>query len=605
MNPSPFLPAKTQIGPYHLLEVLGEGGMGTVFLAEQRQPVVRRVALKVIKPGMDTKSVLARFDIERRALARMEHECIAKVFDAGATDRGQPWFAMEAVAGEPIGTFCDRHRLTVHQRIELFRRVCDGVQHAHQKGILHRDLKPANVLVADRDGSSEPKIPLPKIIDFGVAKATDPDSALATQYTEAGQFLGTPEYMSPEQASGDPDVDARTDVFSLGVLLYELLTGRLPFDSQALRRRGRDVQAAQPFDSPPLPSTRASIADDTSKAAAAARQLDELALPRSLRGDLDWILLKAIEADRLLRYQSVYELAADLDRHLRHEPVLACPPSLGYRVRKFVRKHRLVVTATAAVLVATLAFGITAFLQYLAAQASAREADRSAHVARINEERARRNEQIAMDRATENALLAQRESAAKQRAAIKVREFDLLSGVVHYQSAIANEKDLFPESPDLVPRLERWLTEHAERVVGHAQRCRADRARATQPRRATRGALRHERRCLAELPAGHVVGLAYQDGSTATAGTSSSAAPPQVVARSGRPDAEPSAGHAYLGRGARRHRAGRRQREQRTLPRRWDPTPIRGPTWSGADRHESGDQALGVLPPAQCLGWRR
>jgi serine/threonine protein kinase/formylglycine-generating enzyme required for sulfatase activity len=439
VNPHSLLPAKTQIGPYHLLDVLGEGGMGTVFLAEQRQPVVRRVALKVIKLGMDTKSVLARFDIERRALARMEHECIAKVFDAGATDSGQPWFAMEAVAGEPIGLFCDRHRLTVQQRIELFRRVCDGVQHAHQKGILHRDLKPANVLVADRDGT-----PGPKIIDFGVAKATDPDSALATQYTEAGQFLGTPEYMSPEQASGDPDVDARTDVFSLGVLLYELLTGRLPFDSQHLRRRGREAQAALPYDSPPRPSTRASSVDDISKAAAAARQLDELALPRALRGDLDWILLKAIEADRQLRYQSVYEFAADLDRHLRHEPVLACPPSVGYQVRKFVRKHRLVVTATSAVMVATLAFGITAFVQYLAAQASAREADHSAQVARINEERAKRNGQIA---------------------AAKVREFDLLSGVVRYQSAIDHEKDLFPESPELVPRLERWLTEDAGRLM--------------------------------------------------------------------------------------------------------------------------------------------
>jgi serine/threonine protein kinase/tetratricopeptide (TPR) repeat protein len=341
--------AAEAIGPYRLLERVGEGGMGEVWLAEQTQPIHRPVALKVIKAGMDTAQVVARFEAERQALALMDHPAIARVFDAGATPQGRPYFVMEYVRGETITAYATRHTLTVPERIDLFLTVCEGVQHAHQKGIIHRDLKPSNVLVTVRDDR-----PVPKVIDFGVAKATTQALTDRTLYTEIGAVIGTPEYMSPEQAEmGSLDIDTRTDVYSLGVMLYELLTGTLPFESKALREQGLDKlrQTIREVD-PPRPSTRV-----TTAAGSAATVLpsygDASRLARQLRGDLDWITMKALEKDRTRRYGSVSDLAADLRRHLDDVPVLASPPSAMYRVGKFVRRHHTGV-AVAGVLILLL-----------------------------------------------------------------------------------------------------------------------------------------------------------------------------------------------------------------------------------------------------------
>ncbi len=339
------------IGPYRLLRKLGEGGMGEVWLAEQTQPVKRRVALKVIKAGMDTKHVVARFEAERQALALMDHAFIAKVFDAGATPRGNPYFVMEYVEGEPLTTFCDRHQLTTRQRLDLFVQVCEGVQHAHHKGVIHRDLKPSNVLVALSDGR-----PAPRIIDFGLAKATNQRLTDKSMYTELGALVGTPVYMSPEQAElGKEDVDTRTDVYALGVLLYELLAGVLPFDPVSLRTANLDElrRMIREVD-PPRPSARAAA--------------------RWLRGDLDWITMKALEKDRARRYGSPAELAADIRRHLEHQPVLAGPPSTLYRAGKFVRRHRFGALAGAGFVVLLVALALSQAIQ---ARRVARERDRA------------------------------------------------------------------------------------------------------------------------------------------------------------------------------------------------------------------------------------
>jgi non-specific serine/threonine protein kinase/serine/threonine-protein kinase len=342
----PSSPEHGQIGPFRLLQKLGEGGMGEVFLAEQIEPVRRRVALKIIKWGMDTKAVVARFEGERQALAMMSHPNVAKVFDAGATTQGRPYFVMELVKGESITEYCDRQRLTTPERLELFKQVCEGLQHAHQKGIIHRDIKPSNILV-----QIEGDKPTPKIIDFGVAKATEQRLTEKTVFTELGQVIGTPEYMSPEQAEMTvQDIDTRTDVYSLGVLLYELLVGALPFDPQELRRAGFDeIRRRIREDDPSKPSTRVSTLGDASADSARKRRTDPHSLARQLRGDLDWITMKALEKDRIRRYGSAYELAADIDRHLRDDAVLASPPSAAYRAGKFVRRHRT------GVLLATLA----------------------------------------------------------------------------------------------------------------------------------------------------------------------------------------------------------------------------------------------------------
>ncbi len=344
------------VGHYRIVQKLGEGGMGEVYEAQQEKPVRRRVALKLIKLGMDSKQVLARFESERQALALMNHPCVAKVFDAGTTEQGRPFFAMEYVKGEPITTYCDRHRLRTRERIELFIQVCEGVQHAHQKGIIHRDLKPSNVLVTIQDDR-----PVPKIIDFGVAKATEQRLTEKTVFTHMGVLIGTPEYMSPEQAEMTGlDVDTRTDVYSLGVMLYELLVGALPFDSKELRSAGYEglIERIRETE-PPKPSRRLDSLGELSSQSAKRRRVDPTTLQRQLRGDLDWITMRAMEKDRTRRYGSPAELAADIVRHLNNEPVLAGPPSTAYRMKKFVRRHTFGVVASAAGLVVLIAFALT------------------------------------------------------------------------------------------------------------------------------------------------------------------------------------------------------------------------------------------------------
>jgi len=348
-------PARSRcVGPYRVLQKLGEGGMGEVWLAEQTEPVRRRVALKIIKRGMDTNQVIARFEAERQALALMDHPCVARVFDAGSTANGRPFFAMEYIKGVPITEHCDRQKLNTPERLELFQRVCEGVQHAHQKAIIHRDLKPSNVLVTESGGERTPKI-----IDFGVAKATGQRLTEKTLFTELGVLIGTPEYMSPEQAemTGE-DVDTRTDVYSLGVMLYELLTGALPFDSKELREAGFEgIRSKIREEEPSRPSTRVSTLGDRATESAKRRKTDPSTLQRLLRGDLDWIVMKSLEKDRARRYGSTSELAADLERHLKHQPVLAGPPSMAYWVGKFLRRHRVGVAA-AAVLTLGLVAGV-------------------------------------------------------------------------------------------------------------------------------------------------------------------------------------------------------------------------------------------------------
>ena len=346
-----------QIGPYKLLSILSEGGMGIVYLAEQKHPIKRRVALKVIKPGMDSKRVIARFEAERQALALMDHPNIAQVHEAGTTEVGRPYFAMEHVKGLPITEHCDRHTLTIEERLKLFLQVCEAVQHAHQKGIIHRDIKPTNIMV-----SLEANKSAPKIIDFGVAKALSQPLTERTLVTEQGQMLGTPEYMSPEQAemTGE-DIDTRSDIYSLGVLLYELLTGVLPFESETLRKGGiSQVRKMICEEEPKTPSTRLNrLSREKTTELAKSRHAEPGALQRRLRGDLDWITLRAMEKDRTRRYASVGEFAADIIRHLNHELVFAGPPSTLYRVKKFVRRHKAFVTGIAAVM-AVLFGGIIA-----------------------------------------------------------------------------------------------------------------------------------------------------------------------------------------------------------------------------------------------------
>ena len=365
----------SRIGPYKLLQLIGEGGFGSVFMAEQEKPVARKVALKIIKLGMDTRQVVARFEQERQALAMMDHPNIARVLDAGATETGRPYFVMDLVKGDPISEYCDKNSLDIASRLELFAQVCQAVQHAHSKGIIHRDIKPSNVLVSTQDGR-----PLAKVIDFGIAKATASKLTEKTLFTEHRQLIGTPEYMSPEQAEGNLDIDTRTDVYSLGVLLYELLTGSTPFDSKSLRSAAfQEIQRIIREVDPPKPSTRLSQSVDTLASIAASRRTEPRKLGLIVRGDLDWIVMKALEKDRQRRYETANGLAMDVRRYLAGEAVSAAPPSSAYRFKKFVRRNRVLVASGTAVGL-TLLCGIIGTSVGLAQAVRARGDERAARI---------------------------------------------------------------------------------------------------------------------------------------------------------------------------------------------------------------------------------
>jgi serine/threonine protein kinase/DNA-binding SARP family transcriptional activator len=362
------------IGPYKLLEQIGEGGFGIVFMAEQQQPIRRKVALKVLKPGMDSKQVIARFQAERQALALMDHTNIAKVLDAGQTSSGRPYFVMDLVKGLPITDYCDQNRLTPRERLQLFVHVCQAVQHAHQKGIIHRDLKPSNVLVTLQDGAA-----MVKVIDFGIAKALGQQLTDKTMFTGFAQMIGTPLYMSPEQAGlSNVDIDTRSDIYALGVLLYELLTGTTPFEKQRLQQVGYDeMRRIIREEEPPKPSTRISTLGQTAATVSTQRKSDPKRLSQLCRGELDWIVMKCLEKDRTRRYETANGLARDIERHLADEPVEACPPSRGYRLRKFVRRHQGRVLAAGLLLLALVAGMVGTTLGLIEARRQRDEAEQA------------------------------------------------------------------------------------------------------------------------------------------------------------------------------------------------------------------------------------
>jgi len=403
----------TQIGPYKLLQKIGEGGMGVVYMAEQTEPVERRVALKIIKPGMDTRQVIARFDAERQALAMMDHVNIARVLDVGTTEAGRPYFVMELVNGVPITKYCDDNRLTPRQRLELFVPVCQAIQHAHQKGIIHRDIKPSNVMVTLYDGK-----PVPKVIDFGVAKATEQKLTERTLFTQYGTMVGTLEYMSPEQAEMSAlGVDTRSDIYSLGVLLYELLTGSTPLSSKRMKEAAyAEILRLIKEEEPPKPSTRLSDSGEALASISAQRHTEPAKLSKLVRGELDWIVMKTLEKDRNRRYETASGFAADVERYLNDEPVQACPPSAWYRFRKFARRHKAALVTAAAISIALVIGIVISTRQAIRATRAERLADqrlKEEAAARRAEEKQRRiadeqrqTAEQARQRATENLQMA-------------------------------------------------------------------------------------------------------------------------------------------------------------------------------------------------------
>ncbi len=445
---SPSADAPAQIGPYRILRSIGEGGMGTVYEAEQLQPIARRVAVKVVKWGMDTPEVMARFESERQALALMDHPNIARVLDAGATETGRPYFVMELVRGEPITQYCDAARLSLRARLELFVQVCHAVQHAHQKGVIHRDLKPGNVLVATADGA-----PLSKVIDFGIAKATSGRLADQTLITRMQQVVGTPAYMSPEQVEcGAADIDTRSDVYALGAMLYELLTGQLPFDAARLRAAGlAELQRMIRDDVPAAPSSRIGTRGDAATQLAARRRIDPQRLRRALAGDLDWIVMRCLEKERTRRYDSAGALAQDLSRHLSHEPVAAGPPTLRYRLGKLIARHRVTAGATIVVF-ASLALGLagTTALYF--------RAERQRLRAEFAEQQSSTNAQVAEQRRAEAILAAHR---ADQSANAAREQLNRTTALTQLARSMLQAGSAF----DVAGRGEMTIRDAAERAV--------------------------------------------------------------------------------------------------------------------------------------------
>jgi hypothetical protein len=407
-------------GRYKLLEEIGDGGMGTVWMAEQREPVKRLVAVKLIKAGMDSKAVLARFEAERQALALMDHPNIAKVHDAGTDEQGRPFFVMELVKGLPLTEYCDARKLSVNDRLDLFVQICSAVQHAHQKAVIHRDLKPTNVLVTEHDGK-----PVPKVIDFGLAKALNSSQMLTdrTLHTAYGTVVGTPLYMAPEQVGINAlDVDTRTDIYALGVILYELLTGTTPLEKARFKEAAwEEMKRLIREEEPPKPSTRLSSSASL-PSLAASRQVDPMQLRRLIRGELDWIVMKALEKDRSRRYETANGLSRDVQRYLRGDAVEACPPTLGYRLKKAYLRNKAPVLVTAGLaLVLLLGFAGTT-LGLMQAIQERRRAEASAAAERVAAAAESKAKQEAEDNAT-RAVAAERRATEEAAAARAVRDF--------------------------------------------------------------------------------------------------------------------------------------------------------------------------------------